>query len=102
MDGRRTGETLHGYSAELQLIEVRKGLAGHGDIVDVRFKDLPTGIVGPWEVFYYPGEVVWTHLQRDYGGSAYTSTWRNARGETLKEAVITELPTILGETVRAP
>jgi hypothetical protein len=98
----RTGETLHGYNAELQVIEVKKGGATAGDVVTVRFKDLPPGIVGPWEVFYYPGEAVWTHLQRDDGGDAYTSTWWNARGETLRAAAVNELPTVLGGTVRSP
>ncbi len=98
----RTGETLHGYSAALEILEVKKGSVGVGAVVNVRFKDIPKGIVGRWEVFYYPGEEVWTHLQRDDGGSAYRTTWWNARGELLHPAVITELPTEIGETVRLP
>jgi hypothetical protein len=65
----------------------------------VRFSDIERG--GGWEVFYYPGEEVWTHVQRDDGGSAYQTTLWNARGETLREADTTELPTEIGETVRA-
>ena len=96
-----TGEALPFYSAELEVIEASKG-AAPGDVLKVRFRSLPTGIVGPWTVFYYPGEEVWTHLQRDDGGTAYTTTWWNARGETLHAADVTELPTIPGLRVAAP
>ena len=96
-----TGEALPFYSADLEIVEVTKGDVETGDIVRVRFRALPTGIVGPWSVYYYPGEEVVTHLQRDDGGSAYGTTWWNARGETLREADTTELPTEPGQTVRA-
>jgi hypothetical protein len=97
-----TGEQLPFYSAELEVLEATKGNVQPGDILRVRFRTLPSGIVGPWSVWYYPGEEVWTHLQRDDGGSGYGTTWWNARGETLREADITELPVIPGVTVRAP
>jgi hypothetical protein len=97
----QTGETLHGYSADLEVLEAKKGNVAKGDILRVGFRDLPTGILGPWSVFYYPGEEVWTHLQRDDGGSAYTTTWWNARGQTLRPADATDLPTRVGATVRA-
>ena len=96
-----TGEQLPFYSAELQVIEASKGAVAAGDILRVRFRSIPEGMLGPWTVFYYPGEEVWTHLQRDDGGSAYETTWWNARGEVLHAADVTELPTVPGETVRA-
>jgi hypothetical protein len=96
-----TGETLHGYSAELEILDVKKGKVAKGDTLRVRFEDLPTGIVGPWSVFYYPGEEVWTHLQRDDGGAAYATTWWNARGRALRPPDTTDLPTRVGETARA-
>jgi hypothetical protein len=97
-----SGEALPFYSAELEVIEATKGDVQPGDILRVRFRALPSGIVGPWSVWYYPGEEVWTHLQRDDGGSAYTTTWWNARGETLRDADVTELPTVPGVTVWVP
>lgn len=96
-----TGENLPFYNAELEVLEVTKGKIAPGDILRVRFRSLPTGIVGPWSVYYYPGEEVVTHLQRDDGGTSYETTWWNARGETLHEADTTDLPTEIGATVRA-
>jgi hypothetical protein len=97
----QTGETLHGYSADLEVLESKKGKAAKGDVLRVGFRDLPTGILGPWSVFYYPGEEVWTHLQMNDGGSAYETTWWNAKGELLHPADPTDLPTRVGETARA-
>jgi hypothetical protein len=57
-------------------------------------------MLGPWTVFYYPGEQVWTHLVRDSDG--YTTTWWNARKQVLHEAVVKKLPTQPGETVSLP
>jgi hypothetical protein len=96
----KTGETLPSYSAKLELLEVVKGDEPEGDTVSVYFHALPRGLLGPWSVFYYPGEMVWTHLQGKNGD--YNTTWWNARGETLHKAVITELPTTPGETVAIP
>src|SRR5512143_3165012 len=74
----RTGEALRSYSANLELLEVIKGDEQKGNDVTVTFHELPKGLLGPWSVFYYPGEVVWTHLVKD--GDAYTTTWWNSRG----------------------
>ncbi len=96
----RTGEPLRNYSANVELIEVIKGDEPKGTDIDITFHDLPKQIVGPWSVFYYPGEMVWTHLVKD--GDAYTTTWWNGRGEVVHKAVITDLPTKPGETVAIP
>jgi hypothetical protein len=96
----RTGEPLRNYSANVKLMEVIKGDEAKGSDVTVTFHELPKQIVGPWSVFYYPGEVVWTHLVKD--GDAYTTTWWNSRGEVVHKAIITHLPTKPGETVAIP
>jgi len=96
----RTGEDLPSYSARAELMEVIKGEDVKGDTVDIAFQTVPTGLLGPWTVYYYPGEMVWTHLVGADG--EYTSTWWNARGDMVSKAVITELPTKPGETVEIP
>jgi hypothetical protein len=96
----RTGEDLPSYSARAELMEVIKGEDVKGDTVDIAFQAVPTGLLGPWTVYYYPGEMVWTHLVGADG--EYTSTWWNARGDMVSKAVITELPTKPGETVEIP
>ena len=68
-----------------------------GDVT-ITFHTIPKGLLGPWSVFYYPGEMVWTHLVKEDG--AYTTTWWNGRGTLVDKAVITELPTTPGETVK--
>ena len=68
-----------------------------GAEVNITFHEIPKGLLGPWSVFYYPGEMVWTHLVKE--GDDYTTTWWNGRGEVVNKAVITELPTTPGETV---
>jgi hypothetical protein len=93
----RTGEELPSYSARAELIEVIKGEDVKGDTVNIAFAAIPTGLLGPWTVYYYPGEMVWTHLVGADG--EYTSTWWNARGDVVSKAVITELPVKPGETV---
>jgi hypothetical protein len=95
-----TGEELPSYSARAELIEVIKGEDVKGDTVNISFHAIPTGLLGPWTVYYYPGEMVWTHLLGKDG--EYTSTWWNARGDVVSKAVITELPTKPGETVEIP
>lgn len=96
----RTGEDLPSYSARAELIEVIKGEDAKGDTVNINFHAIPTGLLGPWTVYYYPGEMVWTHLTG--GDGVYTTTWWNGRGNVVSKAVITELPTKPGETVEIP
>jgi hypothetical protein len=96
----RTGESLHSYSAKLKLLQVKKGTEKAGDTVTVLFQEIPRGILGPWTVFYYPGEEVWTHLSGE--GGTYQSTWWNARKQEQHAAIITTLPTKPGETVSIP
>jgi hypothetical protein len=96
----RTGDDLRSYSAKLKLLEVKKGKERAGDIVTVSFQEIPRGILGPWTVFYYPGEEVWTHLSG--GGGTYSTTWWNAKTKEVHGAVITKLPTKPGQTVRIP
>jgi hypothetical protein len=96
----RSGEALPSWSADVELIEVLKGEEAKGDDVTVTFHAIPKGILGPWSVYYYPGEMVWTHLVRD--GDAYTTTWWNGRGDVVSKAVITTLPIKPGETAAIP
>jgi hypothetical protein len=96
----RTGEALPSYKADAELMEVIKGDVAKGGDVTITFHAVPTGLLGPWTVYYYPGEMVFTHLVRD--GDAYTTTWWNGRGELVNKAIITELPTKAGETVEVP
>src|SRR5262249_50466729 len=63
-----TGEDLPVYLARLRLLEVMKGDAQKGDEILVTWRAVPKGIVGPWTVNYYPGEVVQTHLVKKRGG----------------------------------
>ncbi|MGV1013941.1 MAG: hypothetical protein ACOYB4_03125 [Methyloceanibacter sp.] len=91
-----SGEELPGYLANLQILEVKKGDVKPGDEVMVTWRAIPTGIVGPWTVPYYPGEEVWTHLTKR-GGGTFASTWWNAKGELVKPAQSTELPTTVGQ-----
>jgi hypothetical protein len=92
-----TGEELPSYSARAELIEVIKGEDVKGDSVNISFHAIPTGLLGPWTVYYYPGEMVWTHLVGKNG--SYTTTWWNGRGNVIEKAAITELPTVPGQTV---
>jgi hypothetical protein len=96
----RTGERLPSYSAQAELMEVIKGEEVKGDTITLTFHAVPTGLLGPWTVYYYPGELVWTHLVGKDG--TYTTTWWNGRGTLVSKAVITELPTTPGETVAIP
>jgi len=97
---QRTGEELPSWSAQAELIEVIKGEDVKGDTVTITFHAIPTGVLGPWSVHYYPGEMVWTHLVGKDG--QYTSTWWNARGTVVSKAVIDKLPTTPGETAEIP
>lgn len=96
----QTGEELPSYSAKAELMYVTKGDEILGDDITLSFHAIPTGALGPWTVYYYPGEMVWTHLVKENG--AYTTTWWNGKGRIVGEAEITELPTMPGETVEVP
>jgi hypothetical protein len=93
-----TGEMLPSYSAKAELMEVVKGDEQKGDFVTITFTAVPTGLLGPWTVYYYPGEMVFTHLVGKNGN--YTSTWWNARGRVVQEPISKDLPTKPGETVQ--
>ena len=94
-----TGEELPGYLAALQVLEVKKGDVKPGDEVLVTWREIPQGVLVPWVVRYYPGEEVWTHLAKRSGGVTYATTWWNAKGTPIKPAEVTELPTVVGQTV---
>ena len=94
-----TGEDLPGYLAKLQVLEVKKGDAKKGDEVLVTWRALPKALLGPWTVYYYPGEEVVTHLTKRSGGVSYASTWWNAKGDPLKAPDTRDLPVTPGETV---
>jgi hypothetical protein len=100
LDGQ-TGQTLPEYRAELGILEVKKGAARRGETVIVTWREIPRGLLGPWVVRYYPGEEVWTHLQRDAQGLGYVTTWWNAKGAPVRPPDTNELPTRPGEVVRA-
>jgi hypothetical protein len=93
-----TGEDLPGYLAKLQVLEVKKGDAKKGDEVLVTWRAVPA-LLGPWTVYYYPGEEVVTHLTKRSGGVSYASTWWNAKGDPLKAPDTRDLPVTPGETV---
>jgi hypothetical protein len=96
----RTGEALPSYKANAEVMEVIKGDVAKGDDVTITFHAISKGILGPWTVYYYPGEMVFTHLVRD--SDAYTTTWWNGRGKLVNKAIITDLPTNAGETIEIP
>jgi hypothetical protein len=96
-----TGEELPSYLATLQVLEVKKGDAKRGDEVIVTWRAVPKSIVGPWTVYYYPGEEVVTHLTKRSGGASYASTWWNAKGDDLKAPDTRDLPVTPGESVIA-
>jgi hypothetical protein len=98
----QTGEELPSYLARARLLEVKKGDVKQGDEILITWRAIPKGIVGPWTVNYYPGEVVLTHLTKKSGGATYGSTWWNAKGDDIKAPASTELPTSIGETFDAP
>jgi hypothetical protein len=97
----QTGEELPGYLARLKVLETKKGDAQKGDEVLVTWRAVPTGLTGPWAVYCYPGEEVWTHLVKRSGGASYATTWWNAKGDDLKAPDTRDLPTVPGETVVA-
>jgi hypothetical protein len=95
----KTGEELPSYMAQLRLIEVKKGDAKKGDVVLVTWRAVPTKIVGPWTVNYYPGEEVLTHLVKKSGGVSYGSTWWNAKSDDATAPESFELPKQPGQTM---
>jgi hypothetical protein len=97
----RTGEELPGYLARLQVLESKKGDAEKGQEVLVTWRAVPENVAGPWAVYYYPGEEVWTHLARRSGGASYASTWWNAKGDDVKVPDTRDLPLTPGDTVVA-
>jgi hypothetical protein len=96
-----TGEELPSYLATLQVLEVKKGDVKRGDEVIVTWRAVPKSIVGPWTVYYYPGEEVVTHLTKRSGGASYASTWWNAKGDDVKAPDTRDLPVTPGESVVA-
>ena len=63
-----------------------KGEDVKGDTVNINFHAIPTRLLGRWTVYYYPGEMVWTHLVGADG--EYTTTWWNGRGDVVSKAVL--------------
>ena len=98
----KTGQDLPAYLAKVRLMEVKKGEAKKGDEILVTWRAIPKDVLGPWTVYYYPGEVVLTHLTKKSGGASYGSTWWNAKGDDIKAPESTELPVTPGETFDAP
>jgi hypothetical protein len=98
----KTGQELPAYLAKVRLIEVKKGDAQKGDEILVTWRAIPKDVLGPWTVYYYPGEVVLTHLTKKSGGASYGSTWWNAKSDDIKAPESTELPETPGETFDAP
>jgi hypothetical protein len=96
----RTGEALPRWSANAELMEVIKGDEAKGSDITITFEAVPRGLLGPWSVYYYPGEMVWTHLVKQ--DDAFTTIWWNGRGDVVSKAAITELPTTPGETAEVP
>jgi hypothetical protein len=95
----QTGEDLPGYLAKLKVMEVKKGDVKQGEEVLVTWRAVPKSIVGPWTVYYYPGEEMVTHLTKRSGGVSYASTWWNAKGDDVKSPDSRDLPITPGETV---
>jgi len=98
----QTGEELPGYLATLRVLEVKKGEVKQGEEILVTWRAIPKAILGPWTVYYYPGEEVVTHLTKRSGGVSYASTWWNAKGDDVKAPESRDLPTTPGETFVAP
>jgi hypothetical protein len=98
---KTTGEMLPGYLAKLRVLEASKGDVRPGGEVLVTFRAVPQGLLGPWTVYYYPGEEVWTHLVKRAGGATYATTWWNAKGDAVKPLETEELPTEIGQSVSA-
>jgi hypothetical protein len=98
----KSGQNLPAYLARVRLLDVKKGDARKGDEVLVTWRAISKDMVGPWAVYYYPGEVVLTHLVKRSGGVSYGSTWWNAKGDDVKAPENTNLPETPGQTFTAP
>jgi hypothetical protein len=98
----KSGQNLPAYLAKVRLLDVKKGDARKGDEVLVTWRSISKDMVGPWAVYYYPGEVVLTHLVKRSGGVSYGSTWWNAKGDDVKAPENTDLPETPGQTFTAP
>ena len=96
-----TGEELPAYIAKLRIVKAKKGDVKPGGEVLVTFRAVPEGALGPWTVYYYPGEEVWTHLAKRAGGVTYASTWWNAKGDEVAPPETKDLPTVVGESAMA-
>jgi len=96
-----TGQELPGYLAQLKVLEVKKGDAKRGEEVLVTWRAVPKGALGPWTVYYYPGEEVVTHLTKRSGGVSYATTWWNAKSDPIKAPDTKDLPVTPGQSVVA-
>lgn len=95
----KTGQDLPAYLAKVRVMDVKKGEAKKGDEILVTWRAIPKDVLGPWTVYYYPGEVVLTHLTKKSGGASYGSTWWNAKGDDTRSPDTRDLPVTPGETV---
>ena len=84
------------------LVAVVRVLSVSCTTVLVTWRAISKDMVGPWAVYYYPGEVVLTHLVKRSGGVSYGSTWWNAKGDDVKARENTDLPETPGQTFTAP
>ncbi|MEG6508346.1 hypothetical protein V6C03_05125 [Methyloligella sp. 2.7D] len=91
---------LLAYQAQAEIVEVKKGDKAPGDIVIIEFNELPEDEPGPYDVLYYPGEEVWTHLIAR--GPNYRSTWWNARGKLVQPSTMRKLPKVPNQSFEAP
>ena len=97
----QAAEALWFIAQEPRTVEVLIA-ALKGDEILVTWRAIPKDVLGPWTVYYYPGEVVLTHLTKKSGGATYGSTWWNAKGDDIKAPESTKLPETPGETFDAP
>jgi hypothetical protein len=74
-----TDEILSSYEALLQILDVNKGTRKPFDVVLVYWQDVPTGLLGDWDVGYSPGEEVQTHLVWHADRQSYHTTWWNGK-----------------------
>ena len=85
------------YQAWLKLLKVEKGILKPNDSIIVEWSGTPKGLIGPWSVDYFPGQIVNTHLILDKEKNYYKTTWWNATN-TIKKSSIT-LPKNIGKVV---
>ena len=92
---------LPSYRAQLEILAVKKGNVREHDMVFVMWSEIPQGLLGSWVVQYFPGEELWTYLKWDQDTTAYTATWWNARGESVRTPDTQELPRVIGGVISA-